>query len=230
MAPIQTLHDEDGKLVTDGYWYNPNFTEDAPVFAPRNKHRDLFSENTKWAIESIQKSPFRDELREVLLRYTNALDQSDLDVAFMKLWSLLEKITNTVGSNYDETIKRTIRFDVDHIEAKQILNQMRWRRNNFVHAANSASENDQLCSITKEFVDWHIENLLHNRFDVKSLSEYGEFLSLPRNESALTKMRDWYQRALEIETDYLSQIDGSEPSRSGIKFVNIVAPKDDASR
>ena len=74
------------------------------------------------------------------------------------------------------------------------------RRNQFVHSAVSSNARDQLCYITKSFVDNHLTFLIQNAYGVNSLSEHGEFLSLPHDTKRLEQMRDWYQRAFEMRT------------------------------
>jgi hypothetical protein len=45
-------------------------------------------------------------LRRFFVRYVRALDERNLSSAFLKLWSVLEDLTNTGRSRYDLTIRR----------------------------------------------------------------------------------------------------------------------------
>ncbi len=49
------------------------------------------------AFRLVQSSPFQNELVDVLCRYAVSLEQANLNVAFLMLWALLEKVTNTIA-------------------------------------------------------------------------------------------------------------------------------------
>jgi hypothetical protein len=145
--------------------------------------------------------PYRSDLEDVITRYAIALDQADLSVTFLHMWGLLEKITDTIGGNYDETIRRTVRIYGDHLVAKGLLDSLRCRRNQLVHAARSAEERDQIAYLVKSFVDPHLLRLIRNDFDVQNLQEYGEFLSLPREPAILERRQRHLKRALRMAKD-----------------------------
>ena len=205
VGPVYTLHTEDGALDNDAYWYEPDYVEDANIHKP--KSWETLKEAYIQASESIDTLPYKRDLIDLFARYAIALDQANLDVAFLMLWSLLERITDTVGGNYDDTIERAIWFFKDHSIAKQLLRQMRWRRNQFVHSAGSAEDRDQLCYITKSFVDVHSKSLVRNELKINDIKEYGEFLGLPRDQSRLEHLREWYKRAFELQTQIQSSQD-----------------------
>jgi len=65
-----------------------------------------------------------------------------------------------------------------------------------VHGAKTAQEREQILYMMKLFVDPHFVRLLHNVFSVRSIDEYGTFLSLPHDLETLRKQRDRLRRAL----------------------------------
>jgi hypothetical protein len=199
-GPVHTPHNPDGSLIGTMYWYEPDYVEDAPLFRPDYGGWDAAERKRLWASNAIAATPFADDLIRLFARYAVALDQTNLNVAFLMLWSLLEKITNTVGGNYDETIKRATFLDRDRSISKQMLSQMRWRRNQFVHTASSTSDRDQLCYITKSYVDRQLLHLLNNDFGVESLAEHGDFLGLPHSTKRLAQLRQWHSRAYDMQS------------------------------
>ena len=210
VGPVHACYNADGAPLTDWYWYEPDYVEDGKLFKPRKGWCE-FEVDRKWSFDKIEASPFKSDLIRLFARYAIALDQSNLDVTFLMLWSLLEKITNTVGANYDETIKRVISPFSDRAVSQQLLNQMRMRRNQFVHSAVSSSARDQICYITKSFVDNHLTLLVQNAYAVNSLAEHGDFLGLPHDVDRLKQMRDWYQRAYDLRTKpEVEEIDADE--------------------
>jgi hypothetical protein len=112
----------------------------------------------------------------------------------------LEKITNTVGGKYDETIKRAIWIYSRSSRglAKDMLESLRNQRNRYVHSGTSTMESDQVAYLVKSFVDPHLLRLLSNPLGVKSLEEYGEYLALPTDVSALQQQRRMIVRALTL--------------------------------
>lgn len=208
-GPIHTPHNPAGELIGTMYWYEPDYVEDAPLYKPNRGWDEAERVRGEWTT-MIAALPYGDDLMRLFARYAVALDQTNLNVAFLMLWSLLEKITNTVGANYDETIKRATFLDRARSVSKQMLTQMRWRRNQLVHAASSTSDRDQLCYITKSYVDEQFLHLLHNGFGVDSLTEHGDFLGLPHSPKRLAQLRRWYTRAYELQMlqEYRGGTDG----------------------
>jgi hypothetical protein len=199
VGPVKTIHNPDRSLHSQLYWHEAIYVEDAKVFRPPMGW-EAFEADRIRITEMIDARPYKADLKALLVRYVNALDQSDLDVAFLMLWSLLERITDTVGGRYEETITRTIAPFTDRARNRQLLNHMRMRRNLLVHSAATTSYVDQLCYATKAFVDAHLMTLIRNSMGVKSLREYGDFLSLPRNTGRLLQLRDWCEWAYRMHT------------------------------
>lgn len=144
--------------------------------------------------------PYRAELQDLLIRYAEALDQTDMGVAFLKMWSILEKVTQTVGDSYDETIKRSLWLfaDEDRDLAREMLGCLRGRRNLFVHAGRSGGNGDQIVYLVKMFVDRHLIELIKNPCGCRYLGEYAEILSLPRDIRDLEKKRRHIKFAMKL--------------------------------
>lgn len=186
IGPIHTVHGLDDENHS-GYWFDPDYSHELELFNPRDGWEKL--ENQRASIEtSISESPFKEELISLFIRYANALHHSDLNVTFLMLWGILEKITNTIGKNYDETIKRAVWFHEDKKIMKEFLNFARTRRNFFVHSAAPSDAPDRLCNLLKQFIDEHLRILCFNSNDLKNLGEYGDLLSMPHDPSTLRKM------------------------------------------
>ncbi|KKK96548.1 hypothetical protein LCGC14_2661680, partial [marine sediment metagenome] len=146
----------------------------------------------------MQKLDYRRELQELLVRFANAMSQTDPNTTFLQLWCILERITDTIGGRYDETIKRVLWLYVDRPDMKERLEHLRFRRNQYVHAAKSDSTMEQTVYSAKSFVEDHLLRLIRNDFGVASLNEYGKFLSLPTNVETLKKRREHLDRAIQI--------------------------------
>lgn len=106
IGPIHTLHLPNGKLVRDDlYWCESSYDRDRPI-VPADAKWVRCEKNRQWAMRRLRALPHRSEIETLLIRYVRALDRVDMDLAFLQIWSILERMTDTVGGNYDETIKR----------------------------------------------------------------------------------------------------------------------------
>ncbi len=188
-GPVHTLHNPDGTLydAEDGYWYEPDYREDQDVFRGAAKWPAL-EKFRGLAFRTIRTQPYGRDLADLLIRYVSALDQANPNVAFLQMWSILEKITDTVGSNYDETIARAKKVFVekDRPLVKELLGALRHNRNRMVHAG-LGHEDAHIVYLLKRFVDPHLLRLVRNDYRVSSLKEYAEYLTLPTDDAELKK-------------------------------------------
>jgi hypothetical protein len=197
-GPVHTLHNPDGSPANDNlYWFNPDYTGDLDVFKGDHQWQEL-EKDRRWAMKQIAGLRYGRELAQLFTRYVSALDQSNPNVAFLQLWGILEKLTDTVGGQYDETIKRTCWVYAKKSRAvmKETLESLRHHRNRYVHVGSSGQESEELTFLIKSFVDPHLVRLLNNTFKVESLHEYGKFLSYPTDSKMLEKMQTWSSLAL----------------------------------
>lgn len=212
IGPIHTLHKPDGSLAEDIYWYEPDYTGDRKLFEPKKGWKRI-ERDRRWAMRRMKPHLYRRELEKLFQRYVAALDHANLDVAFLQMWSVLEKITDTVGANYDETIRRATWIFPDGGLAQELLEHLRLQRNLFVHAAKTGDQRDQVAYLVKSFVDPHLLRLIRNDFRVESLREYGEFLSLPRQVAILEKRTRLVARATRVRKRWIKAQDTSSKEK-----------------
>ncbi len=196
---IHTLHNLDGTPAHDIYWYEPEYTHDREVFVPKAGWA-MVEKERRIAMRQIAHCPYGKDIEHLLMRYAEALDYANLDVAFLKMWSILEKITDTVGARYDETINRTAWIFHDRRSLKELLGHLRFCRNQYVHAAKSSSAREETAYLMKSVIDPHLLRLIRNSFRVGSLKEYGEFLTLPTNVGEIERKLSRLKRAQRIWT------------------------------
>lgn len=141
--------------------------------------------------KALKTSKFSEVLPEVLDRYITALDRRTYEDAYLRLWSLLEFITNTssLGSNHETTMKRAAGIYKDIERAKYLINSMREIRNHLVHESTSERISSTIMGHLKNIVEDHILKLIYNPFKVSTLSEYGEILQLTSTGNLQKKIR-----------------------------------------
>jgi hypothetical protein len=197
LGPLHTLHHLDGtNAEPDLYWYQPEYAEEKELVPKghlvriQKRHRSVF--------RKMKNSPLRAAMGEVFVRYVTALDNHNLNVTFLELWSLLERLTNTIGGPYDQTIKRIASTYEDRALAKEMLQSLRLARNLYVHSARTPHQTDQVVYMVKYFLDPMLRQLILNHPKAVTLEEFGDFWALPPDENELIKQITTRKRSLAL--------------------------------
>lgn len=175
LGALHTLHKKNGSLAADVYWYETDhYKNHAKVDFSKNQTL-LFTEKVR---KKLKLSKYKAEIESGIIRYVRALDSLDYNAAFIKLWSVLEYLTFTLGENYDKTIKRT-RFHFDEGDYhKQILEHLRQYRNRFVHAGTGTNDIDTQIYQLKYYVEILLSFHIFNSLRFNSLEEASKFMDL----------------------------------------------------
>lgn len=194
---IHTIHNPDGKLAHEMYWFDRDSVEVQELFEPKRG----WAEVEKFRLQSLKRlsrSRFRRETIDLINRYAEALDQVNHEVGFLQLWSILEKMTGTVGGGYDETIRRASWLFEDRKLAKDILECIRLRRNQYVHAAKSSDEPDQISYMLKNLVDAHLVHLIRNVYGALDLEDYSRHFALSTDLKTLKREIKWRETTIKL--------------------------------
>ncbi len=128
--------------------------------------------------------------------YVKALDQRDFNSTFLSLWSLLERLTNTLLDNYKVTVRRAVFLFKDREFHRQILNHLRSYRNRAVHAGEKTDEIEAPVFQLKFYVEQLIFFHIYNTLGFLSMREAAEFLDLPPDASVLKGKIKLFQKAV----------------------------------
>jgi hypothetical protein len=139
-GPYRTVHNPDGSLATDTFWYEHRWLHETPT--AKFKEIDKLKKNLIEWWSRLQRNPLRNHIRHGLLRYCRALDLHDAEPALLEMWGALETLTGTQHVKYDVTIKRTARLFVDRDDAGQVAHHVRLRRNSTIHAARTLNQQE----------------------------------------------------------------------------------------
>jgi len=182
-GPLHTLHLPNGNLATETFWYEPRFYSPQPIYNPTPEIERLckFSRNAR---KRLVKCQYRQVIEESIIQYVRALDERDWEAAFLRLWSILERLTNT-----DETHKVTIRrasFIFEEREYyQQVLKHLKDFRNKYVHEAAGSSEIETYMFELKNIVEALLSFHLSSKFGFRSLADASEFLDLSSDRDFL---------------------------------------------
>lgn len=197
LGAVHTLHHKNGNKVDDTYWYEPDhFKEHSKVDFAKNSYKTL--EFTKNARKALKKNRYRKDVEVGIVRYVRALDSTDYNSVYIKLWSVLEYLTHTLKDSYDKTIRRTSFQYKDREYAREVLEHLRQYRNKSVHLGAGESDIDahvyQLKSYVEQLLRFHIAN--HFRFE--SLEEAAKFMDLQPDIDALKKQIAFCQAGIKF--------------------------------
>ncbi|GAH63122.1 unnamed protein product, partial [marine sediment metagenome] len=106
LGPLHTLHKPDGKLATENWWYNLEYVYQIRPYDPSRVIGKLYKFESS-VRKLIQKSKYSSEIDTAILRYTRALDLTNWEDAFLRLWSVLEYLTGmNRNDRYEVIVKR----------------------------------------------------------------------------------------------------------------------------
>lgn len=171
---VHTLHLPNGKSAWDGIWYEQKNSNDVAIRINSFDTADLRLGKYLNLLKN-KDIEYKDFLNTIFVSYINALDQSEHDFRFMKLWLTLELIT---GADDAKTlIKRVSFFYQDRAVEKAILQSLRDARNVNVHDGvrhpNVELKNFQMC----QYIEHLLRFFLENPFKYKKLHELRAFIS-----------------------------------------------------
>lgn len=193
-GPIHTLHDPDGSPIEKMAWWQPNYSPDISAKNVRPKYEDM-KEFERWCRDQVSQSTFEGALRELLVRYAHALDETNLQSAFLKLWAILEDLTNASG---EMVVKRTLMMFKDPEYRRLVLHQLRSERNRMVHEEHETEQAERLVYELKKYVDVLLKHLLTNVREWNNMADYGLFLSLPKDRDEVEKRRRYHDLAYDL--------------------------------
>lgn len=188
LGPVHTLHHPNGNLASSQFWYEPDYYKDTGRPFKRIDWNWLKKEE-KYIREVINLSSYGTDLSKAFVRYTKAMDTNDYDATFLKLWALLEFLTDTDGSNYEKTIQRTVfifaQKDKYRELNKQILQHLRLHRNRAIHTSHSPDDIVSYSFQLKRFVEYLLTFHIHHERKFASIEEAGNFLDLSQEVGEL---------------------------------------------
>lgn len=188
LGPIHTLHKPNGQMAVENvWWYEPNYLGTVKLSRLDKSDWLLINKNFPALRRKLKSHTYSNEIIEAILRYTRALDESIYTTAFIKLWGVLELLTDTIDKSHEEAIKRVAFLYAERDFHLQVLQNLRRYRNVLVHTYSESYDAEIFLFQLKEYIEnlllFHIAN--GRRFS--SLKEASSFLSLPHSDETLKK-------------------------------------------
>ena len=178
LGPLHTLHKADGKLATESWWYGLEYVCQIRPYDPSRVIGKLYKFESS-VRRLIQKSKYSSDINTAILRYTRALDLTNWEDAFLRLWSVLEHLTGTSHDSYKVTVRRAAFVFGGEKYARQVLTHLKDYRNRAVHSSSENHDIEAYMYQLKRFVEALIKFHLVNKYGFKSLADASRVLDLP---------------------------------------------------
>jgi hypothetical protein len=192
LGSLQTIHNQDGSMAIEKYWFEPNFKNTTPYLI---KHPKIFLRNNTYLLTKLSKSKYKPRLINALLKYVRALDENDQNTAFIRIWTALESLTSPERADYVAVVRRTSFLFKNREYSQQLLEHLREQRNTSIHAGdqneNAKTHCFQLQAFFYKLIIFHLSN-----YDFKSLDEANLFLDFDSNVEVLRRQRQLLNRAI----------------------------------
>ncbi len=197
-GPLHTVHFPNGKLATKSWFYETGYMGPLRTFNINNKIENLYSfqDNVR---RLLKRNKLKNYLENALRRYAQALDISDWESSYLRLWSLLEYLTNTnKNESHKDTVKRASFFFQERDYAIQVLNHLREHRNRAVHTGESNQHIETLLYQLKSFVEAILEFQIANKYNFSNRDELSQFMNLPADAKVLKRRQAMINNALKF--------------------------------
>ena len=185
LGPLHTLHYPSGKPATENWWYQPEYCYAIPPYDPSSQDIASMTSFFRDVRSRLAKSDYQEVLEQAIVRYGRALDMIDWDACFLKLWSVLELLTDSCQDSSNSTIRRTAYIYKDREFALQVLKHLRDHRNRSVHADANSSEIETYLYQLKGFVEHLLSFHLKSAHGFASIKDAAKFLDLPSDKDAI---------------------------------------------
>lgn len=192
LGGTHTLHLADGTPATDTVWFEPGFKE-ASIFRIGN------SEIVKYSLKALRKlatSAYKEKIISSLIRYVRALDESDPNTAFIRLWGALEMLVLPGQADYAKLVQRCAFLFNDTEFHRQLLEHLREYRNTNVHAGEESEQARTHCYQLQIYFVALLQFHLGNAKFFQSLDEANLFLEFPPDEKELKRRSQLIDKAI----------------------------------
>jgi len=176
--PFTTIHNRDGSLAYKGFWYTPNWTEPGR-HGNFNKHYKYALSNFATVNGFIRRHRLKSDALAAVVQYCDALDEPDWQASFLKIWTLLEFLTQINNADYDKLVKRASKIFGNIAENREVMKHLRIRRNQLVHENSPEEDLEILIYQSKRFAEHLLLFFITNSFKFDRLDDFARFLDSP---------------------------------------------------
>ncbi|MDR6581027.1 hypothetical protein [Pseudomonas extremaustralis] len=201
LGGMHTLHDSKGRLASENvYWYERNYRVRSSI---QFSNKPQLAKNFNYVDEKINIHSDGFVIKDAIVRYVRAYDESDRNATIQKTWAALESIVCPHENNADAIVRRCSFMFADRPYYEQVLEHLREYRNRNVHSGYEVEDLDYHCYQLQQFFRQAIFFYLNNASFFSGIQEANKFLDLPSTLAELQKMKQHVEKAMKYQ-----QLDG----------------------
>lgn len=190
LGRLHTVHNSDGTLAAETIWHESNFK--ATSIYDDTRFPEIYKTARRF-LNRLKTIPYGPEVKESLAQFVRGLDEPDANVAYLRVWSALERLTT---SDQDALIRRCAFICSDRESQILTLKHLQKYRNDAVHEGvsteNAKRETYLLLGFYRAMLRFH----LSNGYLFSSLAEANEFLDYPPDVNILRRKKQLMERAI----------------------------------
>ncbi|WP_278441055.1 hypothetical protein [Pseudomonas oryzihabitans] len=198
LGGMHCLHNADGSLaVVNNYWFERGYVK-TKAFATSDKNMEAAVEKFKYISGCLAKHKDGVLLRQSILRYVRALDNSDKNSTVLQLWTTLENLAGRNDAGADGIVERCSFIMGDREYHRQALEHLRQYRNENMHAGVSLERPDWHCLQLQRYFRYLIYFYLSDMENFPQIDDANRFLDLSDKKEKLLKEIDIRNKALDF--------------------------------
>jgi len=178
IGPIHTIHDEKGKAVSDIWWFQLEYTGPARSVDVQ-KDIDKIYKFTANVRRRLKKILYPGDIEKAIRRYCSALDNNNLDESFLKLWGVLEFLTDNDGDKNRRIVNQASFLFSDREYHKAVLGNLKTFRNIMVDSVSERHDIENYVYQLKSYVEQLLAFHLANKYRFENIRHASDFLELP---------------------------------------------------
>jgi len=194
---LHSLHGSNGKLEVDYFWYEQNFNRVTEYSTTEEKY-SRFKSNCIKSLKSLSESKYDSKIKDALIRYVRAFDDSDRNSVIIKGWGAIETLVAPGENNCDAISKRLSYFFLEREYHKQIIEHLREYRNTTVHAGEALDDADTHCYQLQFYFNRLIQFHIGTARFFESLDEANQYLDLPLDLNVLKRKKQLIDKAIKF--------------------------------
>lgn len=164
-----------------------------------NHHSDQFTENERYLQRKLGKHVFRKELRSWIVDYCHALDYQDLELAFVSLWRVLEKLSLIEQKDsHTHVAKRIAGLFRDPTFDECVLTILATRRHEYVHQGTDIASPAVAIRLLREYVERTLVFYIENNHGFRDINSVREFLKLGTEKKSLSEQIKYANQKIQL--------------------------------
>lgn len=184
IAPHTTVHEENGELSNDAFWYE-NWVGGPTASTIQKENTQAWAARFERLSCGVSESNWKGQAKDAAVRYYVAFSNPNLEESFLDGWRLFENTSGKRLDSVESKIVRASRVFNQYTDFRIIGKHLAARRNYISHGHRiKADDEESLAFQMLQFIIPYLERFILNGFRFSSVEQFWEFLDLPDSREA----------------------------------------------